>query len=125
MIIYCIVCIIITSIYVHNYVVCLGGVDNTLWIILGVSLGIASILIVAAIIAVRRNRRPAQVQQVPNVPVPPDNRGKEKTTAKGSKSKPQNATAMVAMGQVGKDNVMASTSKVPDNIAVGIQEKAN
>ena len=115
------VCIINYIIYVHNNdVLCLGGVDNTLWIILGVSLGLAAILIIAAVVAVRRNRRPPQVRQQPNVPVANAKREKEKTTAKGSKSKAHNETAMVPIGRVHNDNVMASTSKAPDNIAVGI-----
>ena len=109
------------SVYVHNNdVLCLGGVDNTIWIILGLSLGFAAILIIAAAIAIRRNRRPVQVRQEPNVPVANVKREKEKTTAKGSKSKAHNETAMVPIGRVRNDNVLASTSKVPDNNAVGI-----
>ena len=37
-------------------------------IFLGVSRGLAAILIVAAVIAVKRNSRPPQVRQLPNVP---------------------------------------------------------
>ena len=84
---------------------------------MGVSVAIATILIVGAVIAIKRDRRPRQVRQAPNVPEPnvaPAQRAKDKTTDVANK------TAMVSKSKVPNEVAMVSMNVVPNDAAVAV-----